>query len=55
MRYIFGWAMYIDEYCCMGPFLLIFISYDVVETGDVLRVELPVKRRLCPIFLSGVG
>ena len=27
----------------------------IVGTGFVLWVELPVQRRLCPIFVSGVG
>ena len=27
----------------------------IVETGFVHWVELPVQRRLCPIFVSGVG
>ena len=27
----------------------------IVRTGFVPWVELPVQRRLCPIFLSGVG
>ena len=26
-----------------------------VETGYVLRVELPIQRRLCPIFVRDVG
>ena len=43
------------------PFLLILIVYgpDVVIVNClgqvVLWVELPVQRRLCPIFVSGVG
>ena len=43
------------------PFLLILIVYgpDVVIVnclGQVaLWVELPVQRRLCPVFVSGVG
>ena len=35
--------------------LLMYMSYDVVGTGYVLWVELPVQRRLCPIFVSSVG
>ena len=27
----------------------------IVGTGFVPEVELPVQRRLCPIFVSGVG
>ena len=27
----------------------------IIGTGFVLWVELPVQRRLCPIFVSGVG
>ena len=27
----------------------------MIGTGDVLWVELPVQRRLCPIFVSRVG
>ena len=43
------------------PVLLILIVYGpgvvVVNcwTGFVFWVELPVQRRLCPIFMSGVG
>ena len=29
-------------------------SLCMVGTGYVLRVELPIKRRLCPIFVSSV-
>ena len=37
------------------PFLLMYMSSDVdVGTGGSW-VELPVQRRLCPIFISGVG
>ena len=43
------------------PFLLILIVYGpcvvIVDYWDkfVLWVELPVQRRLCPIFVRGVG
>ena len=43
------------------PFLLILIVYRpcvvivIVGTGFVPWVELPVQRRLCSIFMSGVG
>ena len=30
-------------------------SFLIVGTGFVPWVELPVQRRLCPIFMSGVG
>ena len=37
------------------PFFLIYLSSNVdVGTGGSW-VELPVQRRLCPIFVSGVG
>ena len=42
------------------PFLLILIVYEpnvvmrLVLGQVVVWVELPVKRRLCPIFMSGV-
>ena len=39
------------------PFLLLLSMCGpcmVVGTGYVLWVELPVQRRLCPIFVSGV-
>ena len=29
--------------------------WDMLYTGYVLRVELPVQRRLCPIFVRDVG
>ena len=35
--------------CRLGEVILI------IGTGYVFRVELPVQRRLCPIFVSGVG
>ena len=34
--------------------LLMHLDFDVVGTGYVLRVELPVQRRLCPIFVRDV-
>ena len=43
------------------PFLLKLIVYGpdvvvvIVGTGYVPWVELPVQRRLCPVFVSGVG
>ena len=42
------------------PFLLILFVYGpgvvvVNGTGFVPCIELPVQRRLCPIFMSGVG
>ena len=30
-------------------------SLCMVETGYIPWVELPIQRRLCPIFMSGVG
>ena len=30
-------------------------SLCMVETSYVLRLELPIQRRLCPIFMSSVG
>ena len=49
--------MYFDEYCYWAQVavLLMYLDFDIVGTGYVLRVELPVKKRLCPIFLSDVG
>ena len=35
--------------------LLMYWDFDVVGTGYVLRVELPVQRRLYPIFVRDVG
>ena len=32
-----------------------YLDFDIVGTGYVLRVELPVQRRLCPIFVRDVG
>ena len=34
--------------------LLMYLDFDVVRTGYVLRVVLPVQRRLCPIFVRDV-
>ena len=36
------------------PFLLMYLSSDVDVRTDGSWVELPVQRRLCPIFVSGV-
>ena len=46
-----------DEYWFMGPRgrFTHGLLYWIVGTGYVLRVELPVQRRLCPIFLRDVG
>ena len=41
-----------------SPFLLLLSMcglYVVVGTGYVLWVELPIQKRLCPIFVSSVG
>ena len=49
--------MYYDKYCywALVAVLLMYLDFDVVGTGYVLRVELPVQRRLCPIFVRDVG
>ena len=49
--------MYYDEYCYWAKVavLLMYLDFNVVGTGYVLRVELPVQRRLCPIFVRDVG
>ena len=50
--------MYDDGYCSMGPRGRFYsYMYHVIDvgTGVVLRVELPVQRRLCPIFVRNVG
>ena len=49
--------MYYDEYCYWAQVvvLLMYLNFDVVGTGYVLRVKLPVQRRLCPIFVRDVG
>ena len=49
--------MYYDEYCywVQAAVLLMYLDFDVVGTDYVLRVELPVQRRLCPIFVKNVG
>ena len=48
--------MYYDEYCYWAQVavLLMYLDFDVVGTGYVLRVELPVQRKLCPIFVRDV-
>ena len=48
--------MYYDEYCYWAQVtvLLMYLDFDVVGTSYVLRVELPVQRRLCPIFVKDV-
>ena len=49
--------MYYDEYCYWAQVvvLLMYLDFDVVGTSYVLRVELPVQRRLCPIFVRMSG
>ena len=49
--------MYYDEYCYWAQVavLLMYLDFDVVGTDYVLRVELPVQRRLYPIFVRDVG
>ena len=37
------------------PFLLMYMSQDIDVGTSCIWVELPVQRRLCPIFMSGVG
>ena len=47
----------VDEYCCMGPsgrFYSCICIMMLLGTGDVLWVDLPVKRRLCLIFVNSV-
>ena len=51
-------SWYIDEYWFMGlrgRFHSYMYHVIDVGTGDVPRVELPVQRRLCPIFVRDVG
>ena len=38
-----------------GHYKLFGTGCHVIGTGFVFWVELPVQRRLCPIFMSGVG
>ena len=49
--------MYYDEYCYWAQVtvLLMYLDFDVVGTGYVLSIKLPVQRRLCPIFVRDVG
>ena len=60
MIYIFGWDMIIvsidagAQEAIFTPFIQCGPCV-VVGTGYVLWVELPVQRRLCPIFVSSVG
>ena len=50
--------MYDDEYCSMGPrgrfYSYIYLVMLMIGTG-CSWVELPVQRRLCPIFVRNVG
>ena len=63
MRYTFGWDMFVVSINARPkwPFLLILIVYGPCVAilnclGQVcIWVELPIQRRLCPIFVSGVG
>ena len=59
MLYIFGWDMIIVSIDAWAKRLFLLLSMCgpcvVVETGYVLWIELPVQRRLCPIFVSSVG
>ena len=45
--------MYLDEYS-KWPFLLRYMSYDIVWDRFCIWVELPAQRRLCLIFVSSV-
>ena len=48
----------VDEYCCMGlsgRFYSCICIMMLFGTSDVLWVELPVQRRLCPIFVNSIG
>ena len=56
--------MYYDEYCYWAQVAVLLMYLDIgllgqviyrLYTGYVLRVELPVQRRLCPIFVRDVG
>ena len=35
--------------------MVIDVDWDRLYTGDVFGIELPVQRRLCPIFVRNVG
>ena len=37
------------------PFLLMYMSHDIDVGTGCIWVKLSVQRRLCPIFMSGVG
>ena len=37
------------------PFLLMYMSHDIDVGTSCIWVELPIQKRLCPIFMSGVG
>ena len=52
--------MYYDEYCYWAQVAVLLMYLDIGLLGQViysyvLRVELPVQRRLCPIFVRDVG
>ena len=56
--------MYYDEYCYWAQVAVLLMYLNIgllgqviykLYTGYVLRVELPVQRRLCPIFVRDVG
>ena len=50
--------MSIDAGAQVAIILLVFGPCEVIVnfgTGYVLWVELPIQRRLCPIFMSSVG
>ena len=57
----FGWDMFVVSIDAGAQVAIILFAFGpcvvIVDYWDsfVLWVELPVQRRLCPIFVSGVG
>ena len=52
---LFGWVLVYGPKWPFYSWIVILDCWDRLCTGYVSRVELPVQRRLCPIFVRNVG
>ena len=54
---VYSWDLFglVLVYGLKWSFLLMYISFDVDWDRFCIWVELPIQRRLCPIFVNGVG
>ena len=54
---VYSWDLFrrVLVYGPKWPFLLMYLSFDVDWDRFCIWVELPVQRRLCPIFVNSIG